>query len=1396
MHGLLDILKKEKKARRVRAKNSRWEFLCGSRKEKCFEKVILISFKQTMAQYLIKSKISFILLLLIFLFLNFNFVSAQNQNCSVDDYSIFLINGIFTQKDDAKKDQRKLEKLLNLYNNNDYIPVSLLYNPSHLGGLGDLTQTFSQMMEKPINDLDFKDILIDLHSQLKTQKLLLVGYSQGTFYANEVYNYLIENGISPRSAAVYNIATPASYVAGEGQYLTSATDKVISLARDIARTLKIKEPLPPNINIPLSSKEAADKYGGHSFQDVYLANASQRIISEIQQSLNNLQSTNSGLNITNYSNNLNNQNNGCFTKPSKDFFYWAEKTLIKALDLGSGVLSYFFDGINFTADKILNLSGFLGDKIAQFAIFGADKILDFASFLGDKTADGIRYIFSIIAQNLPHLAAMPNYIEVVGNSQNAVNVRSNENIENIDNKSIQTSLLPKVLIADNSLLNTPQDIVVVDTEILSQKIYQQTLAYINQYYFNDYDFNDNSNNKAITAAPNNQSGFFPFILIPGAPAPNITEINKNTSQTTQGPAYSSANSSANSSDSVNDNDNDNDNDNNDNNNSDNAAAATSANSAMPEIIKESEFKSKVLINEIFWQDNQWLELKNITDKEIDLNNWSLSWQGYQLTFNENDKIAPGGFFLLEYNESDIIPALRADKIFTAPLGSFGEKIILKDNAGAFVDQADFSNGWLKSQDDAQARSLQRASTAAWDLYLSDGRADNCVPQLFDKNNNIILGTPKKENNFDAALSSNPTTISQTTILQNDNFWCRRQSPYTLEFSEYAHPTIDLNASLDIEAGTEIIFKYTTPVTSAPYGFSSNERHKAFEIKGKLTARGNLDKKIKISFNSAFEFNKTYLDLLRFKETSQAELSHLDINISFDNPINFNLFNLESSSFSLKNSLLKIQNNGSWSYGVYIIRPIAPVLENNYFEGFSYPIYLWASGELQNGQNIFAAPIFKNNSGQNNKYNGITIFSGNGAATNIGNDWTLFENSPNFPYLISSSYRQPLTIFKGANLKIMPGVKIMAATCPSLYYLIEIFGTIDAQGTAEKPIIFSSACLNPQPGDWQGISLNGGSGILKNVEFSFGGALLDQFASEINQSNEMLILDNGASAELENVTFKNSAGVGLEIKDSYATIKNSTFSANKKKHLFIKNPAGKNVLLENIKIDDKDIAGVIGIDILSGSVQIKDTEIISNKSTAIRNRSPELYYPGEKTILNLENVSIKNSNIPIYQDDYDDILIITKNVTLTNNNQNGIYITLNNFNNFINKESVLQSELPYIIISQATVIDGGKIIIPEGAIFKVALGQPYPVFNIKTGGALEVNGTLEKPVYITDIRDDTVGGDTNNDGAATLPDKNYWRALKFENGSQGILKNLMIKYSSKPELEISPEASINQENVLF
>ena len=71
-------------------------------------------------------------------------------------------------------------------------------------------------------DYDLTNILRQLHGDLKAQKILLVGHSQGTFYTNAAYDYLVKNGVDKKSIAVYNIGTPADKVAGNGEYLTSS----------------------------------------------------------------------------------------------------------------------------------------------------------------------------------------------------------------------------------------------------------------------------------------------------------------------------------------------------------------------------------------------------------------------------------------------------------------------------------------------------------------------------------------------------------------------------------------------------------------------------------------------------------------------------------------------------------------------------------------------------------------------------------------------------------------------------------------------------------------------------------------------------------------------------------------------------------------------------------------------------------------------------------------------------------------------------------------------------------------------------------------------------------------------------------------------------------------------
>ncbi|MBI5004639.1 MAG: lamin tail domain-containing protein [Candidatus Lloydbacteria bacterium] len=162
------------------------------------------------------------------------------------------------------------------------------YNPSHLAGLGDLVQSAAQMLDSSISDHDLNTILTQIEPYVTTRKILLVGHSQGTFYTNSLYQYLINHGVPKESIAIYNVATPASEVAGNGGYLTSSNDAAIRAVAQIAQKLQILPPLSANINIPIYPEDTESDYPGHDFIRAYIAGASDQIISGISQELNNL----------------------------------------------------------------------------------------------------------------------------------------------------------------------------------------------------------------------------------------------------------------------------------------------------------------------------------------------------------------------------------------------------------------------------------------------------------------------------------------------------------------------------------------------------------------------------------------------------------------------------------------------------------------------------------------------------------------------------------------------------------------------------------------------------------------------------------------------------------------------------------------------------------------------------------------------------------------------------------------------------------------------------------------------------------------------------------------------------------------------------------------------------
>ncbi len=237
-------------------------------------------------------------------------------SCRKDGVTVVYVNGIFTDEENAKIDKKYLDFKFNTNGGADDVTFINGYNPSHLGGVGDMVQVVSQALGSSMNDFDLKTILMQIHSEITTQKILLVGHSQGTFYTNEMYNYLTGHGVPAESIAVYNIATPASSVSGGGKYLTSGNDNLVNTVREWVATVDASQPLPANILLPPSSNGVEEIFRGHAFSREYLAKGSGFIISDINSLLDKLESrSDSHVDVS----------EGCYEVPANTFSYGLQK---------------------------------------------------------------------------------------------------------------------------------------------------------------------------------------------------------------------------------------------------------------------------------------------------------------------------------------------------------------------------------------------------------------------------------------------------------------------------------------------------------------------------------------------------------------------------------------------------------------------------------------------------------------------------------------------------------------------------------------------------------------------------------------------------------------------------------------------------------------------------------------------------------------------------------------------------------------------------------------------------------------------------------------------------------------------------------------------------------------
>lgn len=145
-------------------------------------------------------------------------------------------------------------------------------------------------------------------------------------------------------------------------------------------------------------------------------------------------------------------------------------------------------------------------------------------------------------------------------------------------------------------------------------------------------------------------------------------------------------------------------------------------------------RNKIIFNEVAWMgtlesaNDEWIELKNLSNSPISLSDWQIFDKEKQIKiiFGSQDIIPAGGFYLLERTNDDSVPQITADFIYTGGLSNTNEALYLFNENCQLQDKAETFPNW-PAGDSSSKRTMERKSNLNWQASFNPG------------------GTPKKEN---------------------------------------------------------------------------------------------------------------------------------------------------------------------------------------------------------------------------------------------------------------------------------------------------------------------------------------------------------------------------------------------------------------------------------------------------------------------------------------------------------------------------------------------------------------------------------------------------------------------------------------------------------------------------
>ncbi|WP_444944680.1 right-handed parallel beta-helix repeat-containing protein [Microbulbifer sp. ZKSA006] len=367
-------------------------------------------------------------------------------------------------------------------------------------------------------------------------------------------------------------------------------------------------------------------------------------------------------------------------------------------------------------------------------------------------------------------------------------------------------------------------------------------------------------------------------------------------------------------------------------------------------------------------------------------------------------------------------------------------------------------------------------------------------------------------------------------------------------------------------------------------------------------------------------------------------------------------------------------------------------------------------------------------------------------------------------LLGTSY-----VPNGVTLTIEPGAHIEIAGDFSL----EVFGTLDAQGSSDSPVVFTSDEGTPSAGDWAGIVAQTGGTVsldyvtLEYAEYGLYAALGSTFSlsnSTLQYFNESGIYANSASGSIDNSTIQYADNAGVYLYGvADVSVSDNTITGNKY-GVFIRGYSGivtAPTITGNTVTGNTDygfyLYGVVDTDY--------DPKPVITGNKIYSNSSHELYTESyESSLLNINARSnwwgateweLIAAEIYDYTDDANNRPIVDYSRYL--DDEGNVVANSNGLIGYLTEDTTLLRDTTYTLFGTSYVQSGVTLTIEPGARIKIA-GD----FSFEVSGTLNAQGSSDSLIVFTS-------------GEGT-PNAGDWAGIVVQSGGTVNLEYVVLEYA--------------------